>query len=93
VERSATTAQLRMLMVDKRARGLGIGSRLVDACITFARAAGYKKIMLWTVSILKPAIRIYEAAGFKLVKATPNHEFGVDLIDQIWEMKLEPLRQ
>ncbi|HUA09856.1 MAG TPA: helix-turn-helix domain-containing GNAT family N-acetyltransferase [Candidatus Acidoferrales bacterium] len=88
VKRTEATAQLRMLMVDAKARGLGIGSRLVDECITFARARGYKKMMLWTVSILKPAIRIYEAAGFKLVKSTPNHEFGVDLVDQIWELRL-----
>lgn len=88
VKRTRAIAQLRMLFVDESARGLGIGRRLVDECIAFARARGYRKIMLWTVSILKPAIRIYQAAGFELVTSTPNHEFGVDLVDQIWERTL-----
>ncbi len=85
---SPEVAQLRMLYVDPSARGLGLGRRLVDECIRFSRAKGYKTLMLWTHDILVPAVRIYEAAGFKLIKEERHNEFGHDVNGQIWEMGL-----
>jgi DNA-binding MarR family transcriptional regulator/N-acetylglutamate synthase-like GNAT family acetyltransferase len=85
---SPEVAQLRLLYVDPSARGLGLGRRLVDECIRFARAKGYKTLMLWTHDILVPAVRIYEAAGFKLIKEERHNEFGHDVNGQIWELGL-----
>lgn len=88
VRKSATVAQLRLLLVDPKGRGLGIGHRLVDECIAFARRAGYRKIMLWTNDILHAARRIYQAKGFRLVEEEKHHSFGKDLVGQIWDLKL-----
>ncbi len=89
VERDATTAQLRILLVEPWARGLGIGARLVDECIAFARRAGYTTMMLWTNDILVAARRIYRAAGFVLTEEEPHHSFGHDLVGQNWSLDLK----
>lgn len=88
VRHSKTVAKLRMMIVDPRARGLGIGKRLVAESIGFARQAGYRKLVLWTNSVLVAARHIYAQAGFRRVHAEPHHSFGHDLIGETWELKL-----
>ena len=88
VREDEATAKLRLLYVDPCARGLGIGGRLVDECLRFARQSGYKKIILWTNSVLIGARKIYERAGFELVEETPHHSFGKDLVGQVWSREL-----
>jgi DNA-binding MarR family transcriptional regulator/GNAT superfamily N-acetyltransferase len=83
-----TVAQLRCLLVDPKGRGLGIGTRLVDECVSFARSAGYRAIMLWTNDVLISARRIYEGAGFKLDHEYSHHSFGHDLVAQVWRRDL-----
>jgi len=87
-KKSDTVAQLRLLLVDPRARGLGIGKRLVEECVAFARAVGYRTLMLWTNDVLVTARQIYEQAGFRLVEQEQHHSFGHDLVGQNWELEL-----
>jgi len=88
VKVSKHTAKLRLLLVEPSTRGLGLGRRLVEECVQFAREAGYKKIVLWTQSILIAARATYKQQGFELIHSQPERNFGHDLIAETWELKL-----
>jgi len=88
VRKTDAIAKLRLLILDRRARGRGLGRRLVEECLRFAKAAGYSSMTLWTQSILTAARGIYEHAGFRLVASEPHHSFGVDLVGETWEREL-----
>ncbi len=86
--RDAAGRGLRVLLVDPKARGLGVGKALVQACIDFAREKGYRKITLWTNSVLTAARAIYVKAGFTLTKSETHHSFGQTLVGETWDLKL-----
>ncbi|MCE1253972.1 MAG: GNAT family N-acetyltransferase, partial [Anaerolineae bacterium] len=88
VKKAEGIAKLRCLLVHPKARGLGMGARLVEECIHFARQCGYQKMELWTNSILTAARHIYQKAGFKLVESEAYHDFGQDLVSETWELTL-----
>jgi DNA-binding MarR family transcriptional regulator/GNAT superfamily N-acetyltransferase len=89
VKKTDEIAKLRLLIIDPKARGLGLGKRLVDECLRFARDAGYKSMTLWTQANLLAARRIYARAGFKCTAAEPNHAFGVDLVSETWDIDFQ----
>ena len=89
VDAGDNVGQLRLLHVETWARGLGIGSALVETCVAFARDAGYDRIRLWTHTVLASARRIYEAAGFEIVSTEVHHEFGKPEQGEIWELALK----
>jgi DNA-binding MarR family transcriptional regulator/GNAT superfamily N-acetyltransferase len=89
MRKDGPTAQLRLLLVEPRARGLGMGGRLVAECVCFARRAGYREMVLWTNDVLHAARRIYQRAGFQLAGSEPHHSFGHDLVGQDWRLPLD----
>ena len=88
VRQDDETAKLRMLYVDRAARGMGLGRRLVDQCLAFARERDYRRMVLWTNDVLVSARRIYQAAGFELVEEEPHRSFGKNLVGQYWARDL-----
>jgi DNA-binding MarR family transcriptional regulator/predicted GNAT family acetyltransferase len=88
VKKSDTVAKLRLLLVEPKARGLGLGARLVNECIRFARQAGYQSVMLWTNSNLIAARTLYAKTGFQMIEAEAHHSFGHDLVGETWELVL-----
>jgi GNAT superfamily N-acetyltransferase len=85
---SATVARLRLLLVDPKARGLGLGARLVDECIRFARRAGYTKMTLWTHSVLTAARHIYQKAGFELTRTERHQSWARPVVSEHWDLQL-----
>jgi DNA-binding MarR family transcriptional regulator/GNAT superfamily N-acetyltransferase len=85
---AAKVARIRLLLVEPKARGLGLGARLVDECIGFARRAGYRKVTLWTHSVLSAARHIYEKAGFKLMRSERHKSWGPPVVSEYWDLQL-----
>jgi len=85
---SDEVARLRLLLVEPAARGLGIGKRLTDECVRFARECGYRRMTLWTHSVLTAARHVYAQAGFRLTSSEPRRSFGQDVVSEYWDMKL-----
>jgi DNA-binding MarR family transcriptional regulator/GNAT superfamily N-acetyltransferase len=88
VKDSEEVARVRLLLVDPKGRGIGLGARLVDECVRFARATGYKKITLWTHSVLTAARHIYEKAGFRLTSSEPRRSWSKDVVAEFWDLEL-----
>jgi DNA-binding MarR family transcriptional regulator/GNAT superfamily N-acetyltransferase len=88
MRKTDTTAQLRLLLAEPRARGMGLGGHLVAECVSFARRAGYAEIVLWTNDVLTAARRIYQRAGFRLTASAAHHSFGHDLVGEDWLLPL-----
>ena len=88
VKHSDDVAKLRLLLVDPAGRGQRLGQRLVAECVAFAQATGYRRMTLWTQSILVAARKIYQDAGFKLVATEPHRSFGQSLVGETWEREL-----
>jgi DNA-binding MarR family transcriptional regulator/N-acetylglutamate synthase-like GNAT family acetyltransferase len=88
VRKTDDIGKLRLLLVEPSARGLGIGKRLVEDCIEFARLAGYRRLTLWTNDILLAARNIYRAAGFRLVSSEPHSDFGPPMVGEEWQLEL-----
>lgn len=88
VKKDETTAKLRLLIVDPKARGLGVGGRLVEECTRFAKQSGYQKITLWTQSHLSAARHLYAKEGYELINTEANHFFGFDMESETWELDL-----
>lgn len=90
VKAAEDTAQLRLLLVEPAARGMGIGTRLVEESIAFARRSGYRRLILWTNDILHVARHLYEKAGFRMIGEERHKSFGQDLVGQFWALELDP---
>ena len=90
VRDAKNVARIRLLLVDPKARGLGLGARLTDECIRFARRAGYRKITLWTHSVLTAARHVYEKAGFKLMRSERHRSWGKPVVSEYWDLELSP---
>ena len=93
VRETDDVARLRLLLVEPSARGLGIGARLVDEALRFAREARYRTVTLWTHSVLSAARHIYERAGFRLIETNKHNEFGRTLVGETWKLELEKHQQ
>jgi GNAT superfamily N-acetyltransferase len=92
VRETDEVARLRLLLVEPNARGLGIGARLVEETLRFAREARYRRITLWTHSVLTAARHVYERAGFRLTESKEHNEFGKTLVGETWQLELDPHR-